>query len=78
MTTPTDRLEARIAQLNAELAKRDRKISKQASEIARQKQQIEAMTTERAVLRRIIRNALDDVWGWQIDARAELDTRGKR
>lgn len=78
MSTPTARLEARIAQLQAELAKRDKKISKQASEIARQKQLLEAAAKENIARRRIIRNALDNMPGWEIDARAELDTRGKK
>lgn len=78
MSTPSDRQAARIAQLKAENAQLKKKISKQASEIARQKQLLEAAAKENIARRRIIRNALDKAEGWEIDARAELDTRWRK
>lgn len=55
-----------------------KKVSAQANEIARRDQIIERLTRENIARRRLLLNALNAVPGWEIDARAELDTRPRR
>lgn len=70
--------EAKIASLTAEIAKLQRTIQRQRTDLGNKDLKIERLTRENIERRRILRNALDGQAGWELDARAELDMRGKR
>lgn len=70
--------EAKIATLTAEISKLQRTIQRQRTDLGNKDLKIERLTRENIERRRILRNALDGQAGWEVDARAELDTRPRR
>lgn len=70
--------EAKIATMTAEIAKLQRTIQRQRTDLGNKDLKIERLTKESIERRRILRNALDGAAGWEVDARAELDMRGKK
>lgn len=78
MTAQADRLLARLANRDAEIAKLQRIIQRQRTDIGNKDRQIEALAEKDRTARRILRNALDDAIGWHGEARAAIDTRPQR
>lgn len=70
--------ESKIATLSARIKSLEKTIQRQRADLGNKDLKIERLTRENIERRRILRNALDGQAGWEVDARAELDTRPRR